>query len=293
VVTDHLPVSTQTFIDRADLTDVGTAAAQGSSLAALAELEQRLLQRCGVGTWQQLGCPEALSLLQLLAGDSQLLEVVAGGPEGGARAPLQEVLQLAAQAATAAGIQLQQEQQQQLEGAVAAGGDDAQPAQKQQEGAVSDPAGVAASEEQLQAVSAALCSHYAVARVELLGHGGAAALLSACRQHSVVPCHAVRATAALAAGAAPGAPAAGAAELAAAWGGQGPEAAALAALRAAPELCDLSLWCQWEAAFQPALGPLEQFLARAGEQACMPAADASAGMPDLTCACMCACLCAL
>lgn len=37
---------------------------------------------------------------------------------------------------------------------------------------------------------------------------------------------------------------------------------AIRALRAAPELCDLHLWTQWDTVFGPSLGPLEAFLAR-------------------------------
>jgi hypothetical protein len=198
-----------------------------------------------VRAWQQLGCSQAPSLLQLLAGSAELLDALAGGPQGGARAGQQEVLQVAAQAAASVGLQLLDEEQQQ---------------QTEVGGKEAAAAAAEASEEQLQAVSAALCSHFGVRRVELLGHGGTAALLAACREQRTQPSHSVIAAAALAAGSA----SQQAAAVADDWGPGGPAAAALAALEAAPELSDLALWCGWEQRFQPSLGPLEEFLAREG-----------------------------
>jgi hypothetical protein len=230
------------------------ATAQGCSIGALADLERRLLRLYQVQAWQQLGCEQAPSLLQLLAGSAELVEALAGGPQGGARAGLQEVLQLAAQAAAAVGLQLHPDGQQ---GAVPAA---ATAAAGEEEGGA---AAVEADEGQLRAVSAALCSHFGVQRVEVLGHGNTAALLAACREQRTQTSHSVKAAAALAAGAATQ-PAAVAAEGPEEWAPQGPAAAALAALRAAPELCDLGLWCQWEQRFQPALGPLGDWLAREG-----------------------------
>jgi hypothetical protein len=222
---------------------------QGCSVGALADLEQRLLQRYQVQAWQQLGCAQAPSLLQLLAGSAELLDALAGGPQGGARAGQQEVLQVAAQAAASVGLRLLDEEQQQEAGAGAGA-----------QATAAAAAAAEANEEQLQAVSAALCSHFGVQRVELLGHGGIGALLAACQEQRTQPSHSVKAAAALAAGCAALQQAAAAGE----WGPGGPAAAALAALQAAPELSDLGLWCQWEQRFQPSLGPLEEFLAREG-----------------------------
>lgn len=119
-------------------------------------------------------------------------------------------------------------------------------------------------------VSWALCQHYGVQRPEELGHGGAARLARCAlegQQAGLPPAWGVASAAALAAS---GVAAGSAAQqqqhqqsggAAGALGDLG-RGVALAALRAAPLLCDLHLHLQWRGVFEPTHGPLEQFVRR-------------------------------
>ncbi len=149
-------------------------------------------------------------------------------------------------------------------------GDGPTPEQQQQTNASSPAASVAAM----------LCTHYRVPRVECLGHGPVGRLLRRVSELQVAPRPGWHAAAALAPpqplqagtvsssgtgpwglGGGTQAEAGGGGDNAAAGAlGAVDRGAALAALRAAPVLCDLGLATQWGAVFEPELGPLGAFL---------------------------------
>lgn len=138
----------------------------------------------------------------------------------------------------------------------------------------------------LLAVASCLCRQYGVARVESLGYGGARRLLALCAADPALLQAQQGPASAIALAVTPTAPAPAAPTAVASGPSGGFEAAgpaginrhalggsagapdstsviqqrALAALASAPELSDLHFATQWQAAFEPSMGRLEDFL---------------------------------
>eukprot|EP00775_Hariotina_reticulata_P003173 gene3173-3451_t len=216
-----------------------TELSQGTTITALAGLEQQILQRFQAQTFDdlQLG---ASSFLQLLQRQPYLLELLVGCSQTcpsdvGAAVSLSSVLEVVSQAQASC-------------------------------------SSLPETEEVLAAVSDCLCAAFCVKAVQQLGHGSVQHLLQLSKAVPANSSKHIWSVHALVAGATSSAQCADAG--AAMFGAADPAAvreAALTCLAAAPVLADLHSWSNWDKVFEPHLGDLVTFVAAAS--ACGSAAD--------------------
>lgn len=273
----------QLHVSLQQLVEAAAELSQGCSVGGLASLELQLAARFGATAFSQLGLGP--SLLQAMERSAVVAAAVSGGGlDGGCLAPLDEVLDVAAQALAATSD---------TSGAPSTSSAATAPAPTAAAAAVASgsfpdtPAGLSAAATGA-AVAAVLCSHFGVERVEQLGHGPTRRLVKLCASGQrrpnacVLSIHALAAPPSAADGQLPlqSGPASSLGEQQSAGSfafpasapgvgalGEVDYATALACLQAAPVLCDLEHWTQWRPVFQPSLGPLDAFLRAHGLRA--------------------------
>ncbi len=108
-----LPVSSERL--RAAVLESARALDCGCGLAAIAALEAAVLTRFAAATWHEL-TDSCSSLVQLLQADAALMEAVTGGPDAVAMVPLEQMLQVVAQALVCSGGSAVEPSQEDTEG---------------------------------------------------------------------------------------------------------------------------------------------------------------------------------